>query len=659
MRLVEIRPDERPVKPGRRKVPPPPPATVAPLLTIPLGKLLVQGIAPTVVEYSKGTVVYVNGAAVSSSLYERQGAFRIHKQTIGRATATIDFIIASGGSFVPAIGNTIRVVDWGRTLFAGVLQTVQTDRQGVAERTGLPSIFYHCTAVDRAGICDHRIVLKSYAIADWNDYSPVILDIVANYLNGEGITTGGVSGSGVYGALVADLNWSFPTVTQAFDQIAKDAGLMWWIDQAGDLTFSSMGNLPAAPFSLTETSGNWRSLKITTDLSTFYNKIYAVGNRNAQPSGAQTGNDETWFLNDSWPNVIPDPNDPLLNDTGIPLGVLTSAPISSITSIVLNLIHPQSVYLTSNYTGQAPIDGFDLVWLYDVGSNKVKWVFRPAAQGSAVEIKYTPVTPSSQPLSNISGSSAQTPLTGTMGSGIYEGVIQVANFDTVADLNAIAAAALTRLGGVPLIADIETDHPGLEPGQLIPVNVPLSGATNKSLLITTVEADYMIADIGQPGFHSNFRYTAQARSNLDPGNWLKWFERQFARTQNQLAVANFEEAIFVIDPATGNSNPWPVSRGGPVFETRFSATSHPTQTVTIQIVQTTTTGPYPPGGLGGRFNLGPPIVIPTNLPDLSIYLSTIPGILLNAHDILSLTVTFSGGGSPGSGLTFKVRWQVS
>ncbi len=631
------------------------------------GSLIVRGFAPTITEFAHATRVYVGG--IDATQYFMAAAASIHKQSIGRGTATLDFAAPTGG-FVPAIGAPIRIVDWGRTLFAGSLQTVQTDRQAISS-----TVIYHCTAVDRAGICDHRIVLKTYAASEWPDYSNVIFDIVANYLNGEGVTTGGVSpiGSNVYGPLSADLSWNFPTVTQAFDQICTDAGLVWWIDQAGVLYFSDFNHFPAAPFSISELSGNWIGLKVTQDLSTYLNKIYVVGNFNALgPAGSQTTDNDEFCspFQDSQANAIPNPNDPDRNQTGpgaVPLGMLTSQPIASITAIVVNNVHTQSFYTRTFYAAAspkpAPIDAFDYIWLYDVGGSELRWVRSPASTGDIIEAKYKPSSGSAaaipNPLTSISGAAAVTPLVGTIGSGVYEGAVILQNAVSLADLNAAAQSELDKLGGIPIIADIETDRAGLEPGQLLPVNVPLSGITSKNLLITSVDLAYMAGDLGQrQGFHSNWRSTVQARSNLDPGNWVKWFERQFARSQNDTPQANFEEAIFVLG-TDGSTNPWPVSRPGPVFQATFSATTAPGQTLTFQLVRTSTPAPFPPGQIGGRFNVGPAFTVPGGQIDDTVYTVVQPGVMLSAFDILSLTVTIGGGGPIPAGCVLKVRWQVS
>lgn len=215
-------------------------------------------------------------------------AVTIQSQTIGRWSMNFDLQVGDS-SFTPETGDTVLFLDQGARIFAGCITEVITERHDWTQE----SIVYHCVATDKAGICDHRrIVGKTYLAGQ--DVASVILDIVTNFLNGEGITTGGVPQDGTLGVLAADLKWNFPTVTQAFDTIGTISGTVWWIDEYFILHFSALANLPAAPFSLTETSYNWRNLKVTKTTSNYYNRLYAVTNLNIVPGGG-TGGPNTIF----------------------------------------------------------------------------------------------------------------------------------------------------------------------------------------------------------------------------------------------------------------------------------------------------------------------------------------------------------------------------
>ncbi len=214
--------------------------------------------APTITGGAPGVFLFLSGIDRTQYLSSVDQTFQIQSQTIGRWTATFDLYDATG-SFAPVLGQTVLVLDFGRRVFAGCITQVVTDRF----LSTADSIAYHVTAVDKSGICDHRVITgKVYPAKDIYgnpaDVAGVILDIVANFLNGEGITTSGVPNDGSLGALESDLNFNFPTVTNAFDQIATLTGTVWWIDSFCVLYFASLTALPAAPFGLTETSANWR-----------------------------------------------------------------------------------------------------------------------------------------------------------------------------------------------------------------------------------------------------------------------------------------------------------------------------------------------------------------------------------------------------------------
>lgn len=214
--------------------------------------------------------------------------FQLAYQTQGRQTATFQMVNLDGTSR-PLVGETCVIVDTPGRLFAGCLQSVK----GVREMMST-SVNWVCTAVDKTGILDHRVVAgKQYTALDpitggqVSVYS-VIADIMKNFANGEGITYNLVPNDGTLGVLAADLNWNFPTVKQAFNQIANQQGLTWWVDLNSSLHFATFDQLPAAPFSVTENSNNWRNLEVEETTDQYYNKVYAVSNQNVVP-GAGAG----------------------------------------------------------------------------------------------------------------------------------------------------------------------------------------------------------------------------------------------------------------------------------------------------------------------------------------------------------------------------------
>lgn len=243
---------------------------------------------PTVTGGSDGVEIFHSGIKRTRYLsYVR--AFNVQSQTFGRWNATYSFY-TDDASYIPQVGETVLIIDTPGRIFAGCIQSVESERLMMTSR----NVLWNITATDKSAILDHRTVLgKTYTAVDPISGSPVsvssvVLDIVQNYANGEGIVVSGVATDGSLGNLAADLLWNFPSVKAAFDQICQSNGLVWWIDVNSVLYFSTFADLPAAPFALTETSMNWYDLKVKHTTENYYNEMVAVTNLTVVP-GASAG----------------------------------------------------------------------------------------------------------------------------------------------------------------------------------------------------------------------------------------------------------------------------------------------------------------------------------------------------------------------------------
>ena len=584
----------------------------------------------------------------------------ITSQTIGRWQAQFD-LRDSSGTFAPALGQTVIFTENNFKLFAGCLVDVKAEwLMGTTQ-----DIIYHCTAADKSSICDHRVV-KSGTFLAGSDAAQAILAIVQQYLNGEGITAQGVPID--LGALTADQIFNFNTVTQAFDAIATDTGTIWYIDVNGILNFSAFNDLPPAPFSLSATSGNFRHFVFEQSLLNYRNSQYAVSNLTILPGAGNTGGSQptakvetfTWALGQ--PGIV-ESWDQFGNP--IPGFLNTALPVSVVTSITVNGA-PQTVVEFANFHGQQPTGPTDHMWFYkqqqvEMGPTRSL----PLPVNATVIVSYIPFTNNASvevgtaldPTSPITGGTF-----GTCGSGVYEAVEQVQNISTSADLTAIAQAVLNRWGGVPTVVTFETDKAGLAPGQLLSVNLPLISPiylTNASLLITQVHGVSLAGDLG---FGNSFRWTVQAQSVRDLGNWIKWFENLVKRTQNALPVYQYEIAAFVLAPGsslaggTVQTNPYIVKRTGLLYDMYASADSPPQDQDLI--LQFFVNGALIPGS----------VVIPANSASKAQFRFTFPTSSpiyvfagSNFNDIITVQATYSVSGPsplPASNVSYDIRWRM-
>lgn len=528
-----------------------------------------QSAAPTIIGGDPSMQLSIGG--VDLSAYHKEEFATIQSQTIGRWTASIElfdntgtiatlFAGANGG-----VGLSITIQEYGFKLFAGCIQSVVTQRY--LSTTG--AMTFQITATDKSGICDRRVVKKTVYTSDL-DGADVIRDIVANYLNGEGITTVNVPLS--LGALGSDLPFNFQTVRNAFDQIATLTATVWWIDPNGDLHFSALADLPAAPFSLTETSGNWRGIQdahgiqLTTTLQDYRNKQYVVSNLNVVPpqgSGSGPQVTETYTL----PQAA-------AVSAGLPFGyVLVNLPISTVVSVKRNGVS-KPVFNIDDPT--APPYGSTDAWYYYI-SRQVVFPGLAPSSGDVIEIIYVPQS------ANVSTDAGEAltptnPALGQCGSGLYEAVEQVQDISLRDDLTVIAVAILAKAGGIPQEVGFTVIKHGLQPGQLMDINIPLSGLPSKQFLITSVSGRSTGQTLGQ---NCTFFWQVTARSNQDPGNWVKYFERVIRRTEQAKPIVQVEATTFIIGAGSSVSagvaltNPASIKQPGPLSRLTIAAGDPP------------------------------------------------------------------------------------
>lgn len=602
--------------------------------------------------------------------YESQNPPTITSQTLGRWTLQLD-LFDTTGNYAPARGQSIVVTEGGSKLFAGCIQTVGRQRLMATEK----AIIYHVLATDKSGICDRRLV-KTNTYPAGSSVAAAILDIVATCLNGEGITTTPASIPNL-GTLVSDLIFNYTTVTDAFNQIGTLSGTIWYVDTNGVLWFNAFADLPAAPFNLwdngTTTSENFRSLLIEETNVGYANVIYAVSNLSIVPGsgaggggggGSGTGtNTETYVMTPGNIGVLVLADDVTVYgiNTTLPIGTLYSLTVNGVAQVVVNL---------AQWAGQEPTSAPQygpFFWLSNATGVSASLIGAGGLpSGSTVVINYTPYTSSTQatfgealaPVDPATGATL-----GGCGSGVYEVAIQVKNISTVADLNAIAQAELTKRSGTPITATFQTDKPGLGPGQILNINIPdlyLAGTgTGVNFVITQVQGIY---STGQLEFGSGFQWKVTAQTSQDLGNYVQWLANLLRNAANPLPVYQYEDASFVLAPGGSlagglvGTNPYLVKRTGQLAFMYAAAATPPTaQNLVIQFL---VNGNLVPGQ----------VVIPANTSSNVPYQYSFPltnplWVFNNAteNDVVTIQATYVVVGAnptPASGVSAYLRWRM-
>lgn len=545
------------------------------------------------VELTNGVV---HDYSLVSGLGDAVGAqpLRIVSQTIGRGQATFD-LYDPAATLDIELGQTVLIQEMGIRYFAGCIATLTPEIYN-----GLAGIIYHVTAVDKSGIFDHRVVLAPFFLAgtDVADCIRLMFNDPSTCnppLSEEGITLNNLPVS--LGALSTDMIMNKPTATKVINDLMTDVAGVWWIDTTSDLHAVLLPDIGVAPFALTTTSNNFRKAACAVTLVDYRNKQYVVSDRVVEPDNSVPGitgtpTVETWTLPQQ-----------LANDLGyLPLSIVTNFPMLKVTKLEVNTgsgFVEQPIYLGTVF----PNISFRHTWWYFAQTNNLippniqglNGFPDPAltspdpSPGNIVRISYLAPTQSSQVITN----DPLAPLHGTCGSGVFEVVEQVKGITKKSDLAAIATALLARSGVVPKQLQFETDVPGLFVGQRLSVNLPHIDLTATTVMITGVDGTALSGNLGSG---SRFRWQITATNTQDLGNWINWFERFIARTNNAIPLPrlraynwdlNQSSIAPLFDTTTGvySGSPTYVLDTGQVFKAAVQALNPPTdQTITFDIV---------------------------------------------------------------------------
>lgn len=548
------------------------------------------------------------------------------------------------------------------------------------------TIKYYCTALDKSAILNRRVVKKNYEVGQ--DAADVVRDIAANFLNGEGLNTDGVPTS--LGTLGSTLVLNLVTVANAFDQIYNLIAAQWWVDSTtSTIYFRPLSEAPTAPIEITETSQNWRDLVVESTLEDYRNKQYVRTNLNILPgSSGSPGEVEAPRRTETY--TVPQA---FALSAGLLLG---AAKLDfSILRIVSIKMTRTGVFTDKDQPVYNAIDAglnynLDPVWWYTPDSPYVT----PPGNGSGapspfpdppvladmpqvgdvvtieyIPSNYTATVQSQSPLSPSPGEGIFTPPgtdLGTCGSGVYEAVDQVTDIQYEDDLNAVAAGILQRSGGVPAKILLSTDHPGVMPGQKIPVYLPRmfleqSGGPTFLYVIEVSggqEANNLGSNVQNPGPDASFRWQVVASNRRDYGDYIKFMQRFLKRTDLPLPIVQYEEATFILSPGgsvssgTNLTNNYIVGRSGRLVECLISTPTPPTdQNLRIDI---TANGVSIFDGVQAVLPDGETeLVRATNFAQDPLYLTKDDILNIGAsYQILGVSPTAAGN------VTVKLRWAI-
>lgn len=436
---------------------------------------------------------------------------------------TMTFVLKDPtGSYIPDIGDEVILTKDGTRVFGG---TIDDYDAYIVPGTSMLRINVSC--VDYNQLSDRHIVARTYENMLAGD---IIRDIVSNDLSGEGITSINVED----GPMVTKAVFNYVTAAQAFDEICELTGYAWNIDYNKDLHFFARES-KLAPFSISETSGNFRKIRVRKTRNEYRNTQYVRAGYDVTDERTEQ------FLGDGVTASFP---------LGFPAAEMLSAKIDGVevpvgirglnTSATIFWGHKESIITKAG----------------------------PLANGSVLEITYrgyVPVIVAAQNEEQI-----EERKTKEGGTGIYEAVMEDQNINTRDLAFEKANAILRKYGKIQRIVSFETDVDGLQAGQLISIEIPQ----------LNLSGNFLIGRIRARDISGQFlRYTVDAYDGETFGGWIEFFKklaqagRKFVIRENEvlMALRRKEEELVIADIPTTDSAEVGLAKVG-IAEVSFSET---------------------------------------------------------------------------------------
>ncbi len=175
---------------------------------------------------------------------------------------------------IPALGDTIELLEDGSKLFGGIL--VERNEKIL----GGILIGYDCRAKDWSAKLDGKLVVKNYVAPSGGaaTYNPsqIFKDILNIFVPASlGFTQNNIKTASFN---IASIKFNYEQVSRCLTTLADQIGWDWYVDPDKDLHFFDE-ETATAPFNLDDTTGNyeWKTLEINNTILNLKNYVFVRG----------------------------------------------------------------------------------------------------------------------------------------------------------------------------------------------------------------------------------------------------------------------------------------------------------------------------------------------------------------------------------------------
>ena len=175
----------------------------------------------------------------------------------------------AGQTYSPSVNDEVEIYDGDTKIYGGVIIETEETSEGLVREISV-------TCKDYSHYLDRKLVVKDYpSDRTENLYAgDIVKNIIQTTCSGYGFTTNNVS----TGPKIESIKFNYDLVSKAFEDICKQVGYDWYVDENKDIHFFEKEER-IAPFELTDDNESfvWNSLVIRRDLSQIKNAIYVRG----------------------------------------------------------------------------------------------------------------------------------------------------------------------------------------------------------------------------------------------------------------------------------------------------------------------------------------------------------------------------------------------
>lgn len=233
--------------------------------------------SPTILAATtRAFTIFIGG--VDRTRYVKDPSISYSAQIGATRTATFVVIPKDGISYIPEPADEV-IIHYNRTghrLFGG--EIVSTGHKRYTGSSGQYEVAINCTGY--GVVLERRAVAKFYTEFLGNEMAIITLDLTRTALLGTDITYNYFGGDFVAGMALGEQLFNWITCREAMDQMAAKAQLEWLVTNYKEVKLMTRGSgYTAAPYSIVEGNGKWKSMLATRTLGKFWNRAIV---RNSQ-----------------------------------------------------------------------------------------------------------------------------------------------------------------------------------------------------------------------------------------------------------------------------------------------------------------------------------------------------------------------------------------